>query len=31
MSLIKGSTKTDNNGLYIGEGLWNEDKAKEKK
>ena len=28
--LIKGSTKTDNNGLYIGEGLWNEDKEKKK-
>ena len=28
--LIKGSTKADNNGLYIGEGLWNEDKEKKK-
>ena len=28
--LIKGSTKADNNGWYIGEGLWNENKKKKK-
>ena len=28
--IIKGSTKADNNGLYIGEELWSENKEKKK-